>query len=877
MKKDVAIVFGITSDYTFALANVLIGMKKHCKLFWDDIIIYHDGVSEKEQAVINQILPCKFIVFDESMFNDEAIHAEGLKNYSLLTLARFECFGLLNEYRKIIWHDVDILVQKDFSSLLSYGDKSGFAATQSPTFRVEQNFFGLMPGYDMFSFLYNAGILVLSDLLPNPSELRIYCYNTYNKYASKMRYNDQSVLNMMIQDYKIQVETIDLDRYCCHPSTPTYRNAEIIHAYGSDKFWNSDRLKRQFPEWDVNDEQWHAMLSQAAVVSDTNKKRRKRNDTPLVSVLMSIYERTDFIKDSVNSILQQTVEDLELIIVVEYSPYQEAICAELEAFDDERIVVIRNEKKLGFAASLNVGIEAAKGTYLARMDDDDISLPERLEKEVKFLEKNPDISVVGGWIRFFGNQTGEEHRPLEHEALRVWAIKECPMFHPTVMIRKTDMDRCGFRYNPEWLTEDYELWLRMLGELKFANIPEVVLNFRASGKNATVEKAQKVQNNHLDLMRRTMKSELGLDFTRDEMLVLRWPHLAYECYNTDAIIELRESVIKRITNANNEKNVYNPKRLAEVLGLSPEALRSGTLYSVKKKLKKAPKFYELLRKTKQFIFGDKKIGKRSLFTRVKMRLLPPSSKSFYAKMELLEAMLADNKGSISQVSEKISFVEQRVIWSDEVVRRLLVEESARHMLTICQQEGIIQQNIPLNNSELVNIYNEYNSAVCILQKLKTPLGLQNVVDLNCGKGERLCAAAALKIHAQYGTDTSNNGEGFLLAPEKFREAPVWSELEASSLIIALGMATEDTENEFIHLLCSSKKPVLFSVDQHSKRRIANMEQELMVWKDRFAVEGYEYIDLRSMVAPDWEVLAEYKNSLCLFVERGNAKTIKLLL
>ena len=92
-KKDVAIVFGITSNYAFALANVLIGMKNHCDLFWDDIIVYHDGISEEEQGLLNQILPCKFILFDDSLFNDEAIHAEGLKGYSLLTFARFECFS----------------------------------------------------------------------------------------------------------------------------------------------------------------------------------------------------------------------------------------------------------------------------------------------------------------------------------------------------------------------------------------------------------------------------------------------------------------------------------------------------------------------------------------------------------------------------------------------------------------------------------------------------------------------------------------------------------------------------------------------------------------------------------------------------------------
>ena len=143
-KKQCAIVFGLTSNLTFALANVLLGMKNHCSIFWDDIIVFHDNIKIDDQEHLNSILKCKFIKYDYN-FTDKIkdTNNESLKTYSILSLARFECFNFLNEYKKIIWNDVDILVQKNFKSLVDYGDESGLALTCDPTFMVEQNFYGI--------------------------------------------------------------------------------------------------------------------------------------------------------------------------------------------------------------------------------------------------------------------------------------------------------------------------------------------------------------------------------------------------------------------------------------------------------------------------------------------------------------------------------------------------------------------------------------------------------------------------------------------------------------------------------------------------------------------------------------------------------------
>lgn len=845
MKKDVAIVFGITQNYTFALANVFIGMKKHCKQFWDDIIVYHDDISEDEQHALTSIFPCKFIKFDEAMFNDEAICSEALQNYSLLTLARFECFNLLNEYHTLIWHDVDILIQNDFSALTQYGKESGYAATQSKTFRMEQNFFGLMPGYNMLSLLFNAGLLVLHDTLANYQELRAYCYSTYNRYFSKLRYNDQSVLNMMIQDYNIVVDIIELDRYCCHPSTPGFENAAIIHAYGTEKFWNSRRLEKQFPEWYANDQIWKGIRDRYVKKSDL--------DLPQVSVLMSVFERTIFLKEAVESILRQTLRDFEFIIVVEFSPRQKQIIRMLESFHDERIIIIQNEKRLGFAASLNVALAAARGTYIARMDDDDVSVPERLEKEVRFLETRPDISVVGSWIQMFGRENKVEQRPERHEELLVWAIKENPMFHPTVLIRKADMDKYQFRYDPDWLTEDYDIWMRMMRKLTFANIPEVLHYFRASNRNATVEKADIVQNSHLDLMRRNLKDYFDLEFSRDEMLLLRQPSIIHECFNSDEMQKVRDSVIFRIYEANRERKIFDQDILERYLGEVKYDFRTET----KLRLKTCPKVYNFLRKIYRWLFRkDKAIPEKySLPVRLKMRLFPPSSKSFHGKMDMLETQIGQQRDMLSHMENQTQIIERRIGWMDEVVRRLFRENQAGFW-------GIYE-NLPVDEfrNELCRKkqYTDYIASIYILQWLSQKLAFSSVSYMDCNNSEWMRAVSNLRLTVSETADAHKAGY------RKF------------SLAIGSHIAGKDFS---IDQVCQASDLIIYYLMPEDISQFGwqqSIQMDLEYCKDAFNAKGYAYYDLRPAVRENWEISDKYKQSVALFIQQSRLNEVTELL
>ena len=204
---------------------------------------------------------------------------------------------------------------------------------------------------------------------------------------------------------------------------------------------------------------------------------------PTVSVVMATYnDPLDYLKLSVESIINQTYSNWELLIVDD-STKSEVIDG-LNAFErkDSRIRIIRGNYKLGFVKSLNVGIQESRGIYIARMDSDDISKSNRLEKEISFLEENQDIDIVGANIEIIDekcNVIGNRTYEIEENKIRRNSFFRNPLAHPTVMYRKQAIIKLdGYDENFK-MAEDYELWLRAIkAGIKISNIPEVLLSYR---------------------------------------------------------------------------------------------------------------------------------------------------------------------------------------------------------------------------------------------------------------------------------------------------------------------------------------------------------------------------------------------------------------
>lgn len=221
------------------------------------------------------------------------------------------------------------------------------------------------------------------------------------------------------------------------------------------------------------------------------------NNSPLVSVIIPVYNAERFVESAVRSIMNQTYTDLEILITDDCSTDGSFEILQRLAAEDSRITLYRNESNLKIVKTLNSLVAAASGTYIARMDADDIALPKRIEKQVAFLESNPDYALCGtnAWhIDESGRRIGRSCLPESFEENKFFLQFYSTFYHPTVMLR-SEIYKQNL-YDEKFLyAEDYELWARLVfaENAKGANIKEKLLKYRIF-KNQSSEEHRKEQN-----------------------------------------------------------------------------------------------------------------------------------------------------------------------------------------------------------------------------------------------------------------------------------------------------------------------------------------------------------------------------------------------
>jgi glycosyltransferase involved in cell wall biosynthesis len=201
---------------------------------------------------------------------------------------------------------------------------------------------------------------------------------------------------------------------------------------------------------------------------------------PLVSVVMSVYNAQDYLNEAIESILNQSYENLEFIIINDGSTDSSLniICSYM--LNDSRISLIDRENK-GLPFSLNEGVNTARGKYIARMDADDISLHTRIEEQVSFLESHNNIGICGSWVEVFGGRTGIIKHPISHDEMKIKMLFNVCFAHPTVMIRKNIFEKKNIKYNVTYSnSQDYMLWSEIQSITCMANIPKILLRYRIS-------------------------------------------------------------------------------------------------------------------------------------------------------------------------------------------------------------------------------------------------------------------------------------------------------------------------------------------------------------------------------------------------------------
>lgn len=204
-----------------------------------------------------------------------------------------------------------------------------------------------------------------------------------------------------------------------------------------------------------------------------------------LTVLMTVFNGERYLKQSINSVLKQTYTDFKFLIIDNASTdrSREVILS----FNDPRIELVALPDNIGQAAALNRGLDMADTPLVARMDADDISLPLRFERQVSFMMDHPQVGICGTWgLAFSPHKEVKWKRECSVEGIRAGLIFGCCMIHPSVMLRKSLLDRYRLRYDETLgFSEDWDLWIRASAHFPMANIPEYLFKYRLHGESVS--------------------------------------------------------------------------------------------------------------------------------------------------------------------------------------------------------------------------------------------------------------------------------------------------------------------------------------------------------------------------------------------------------
>ena len=217
---------------------------------------------------------------------------------------------------------------------------------------------------------------------------------------------------------------------------------------------------------------------------------------PAISVLVSVYNADKYVSFAIESILNQTFTDFEIIIVDDCSSDASWEICQKYAQQDDRIIAIRNKINLGGCETLNVGLKLVKGKYVARQDNDDWSYPDRLAKQFSYMEAHPAVGIVGGSMEIIDEDekiTGKRAYNLTNDAIRKKIFRYSPFSHPLVMFRKSILDTVGY-YNCACApADDYDLYFRIGEVSEFANLNDTLLKYRVVSTSLTNTRTKKME------------------------------------------------------------------------------------------------------------------------------------------------------------------------------------------------------------------------------------------------------------------------------------------------------------------------------------------------------------------------------------------------
>lgn len=215
------------------------------------------------------------------------------------------------------------------------------------------------------------------------------------------------------------------------------------------------------------------------------------NNKVLISIIMPVYNAQAFLYDSLGSIIGQTYQNWELIAIDDGSKDHSFRILTSFAQKDKRIKVFKNVKNLGIGRTVNIALSKAKGNYIARQDADDISRPQRLEKQLSYLTNNPSIAILGTFmyeVSLLNGNTTKRIVPTTHKKIKKAMFITQAIQNPTVMINRKKIPASEFWFNGKISpVDELDFFLRLLNIVSFANIPEFLITYRVHGNNSSLK------------------------------------------------------------------------------------------------------------------------------------------------------------------------------------------------------------------------------------------------------------------------------------------------------------------------------------------------------------------------------------------------------
>ena len=284
---------------------------------------------------------------------------------------------------------------------------------------------------------------------------------------------------------------------------------------------------------------------------------------PLVSVIMSVHNCGPYIEEALGSMLAQTYRNLEVIIFDDGSTDETGALIAKMAEQDSRISAYYR-KQQGIANCLNEALLLVKGEFIARMDGDDISLPERIERQMKFLSEHPEVDLVGCWLKLFGDRDEVWHyRAYDNFIKNMFLLFTNGVGHNAILVRGDVYRR--FRYNPEYTdVEDTELWTRMATsqpEVRFANLREVLVQYRIHGTQSSMLRKFRQRELYRRIVSKYLDS-LGVSVAEQDMEAQEWL--------VDQPTNLSDSQLYRLANWLNHIAAHKHKALPDEYGVLAE-------------------------------------------------------------------------------------------------------------------------------------------------------------------------------------------------------------------------------------------------------------------------------------------------------------------